>query len=346
MYVLSATEAISPALNRTRDLLFRPFRWGNYLKFCAVAVLTEGTWSSLRSNSGGGSKGSHGSVPFHVDLGMIAGLATLAVLLLIFAVVLLYVVVRLRFALFNSLVQRTRELTSGWHMYREQAMRFFLLSIVVLIGFLAVAAVALAPFVPGILRLIHQSQTAGRLDIADFLPLILQLVPVLFLLCLAGVAVDVVMRDFMLPHMALENASAGEACAAALESISAEKGAFLLYTALRVILPFATTIALTVVLIVPAIILFGIPGVLFALVHALQVHSTGAAWLIAVLLEVVIGTFMVALGLMMAICFGGPVSLALRNYALLFYGGRYPLLGNLLSPPPPQTAPEASPLPA
>jgi hypothetical protein len=26
MYVLSATEAISPALNRTRDFLFRPFR--------------------------------------------------------------------------------------------------------------------------------------------------------------------------------------------------------------------------------------------------------------------------------------------------------------------------------
>jgi hypothetical protein len=348
MYVLSATEAISPALNRTRDMLFRPFRWGNYLKFCAVAVLTEGTWSSLHSGGNGPSKGGGGSasMPFHIDPGMITGLIALGVLLLVFGIVLLYVIVRLRFALFHSLAHRTRELAPGWQMYQQQAMRFFTLSLVVAFGFLGVAAVAFAPFVPGILRVIHESQAAGRLDLADFLPLILQLVPVVLLLCLAGVAVDVVMRDFMLPHMALENATAGEAWTAALERMAAEKGSFLLYAILRVALPFAATIALTIVLIIPAIIVFGIPGVLFALVHALQVHSTGAAWLIAVLLEVVIGLFMFALGVMMAICFGGPISVAIRNYALMFYGGRYPLLGNLLTPPPPQTAPEAPPLPA
>lgn len=348
MYVLSSVEAISPALNRTRDLLFRPFRWGNYVKFCAVAVLTEGTWTSLRSHAGGGTSpgAGSGSVPFRIDPGMIAGLIALAVLLLVFAVVLLYVIVRLRFTLFHCLVHRTRELAPAWHMYRQQALRFFLLSIVVAAGFLAVAAVALSPFVPGVLRVIRESQAAGRLDVADLLPLVLQLVPVIGLLCLGGMAIDVVMRDLMLPHMALENATAGEAWTAALERMADEKGAFLLYALLRVVLPIVAMIALTIVLIIPAIILFGIPGVLFALVHAVQVHATGAGWLLAVLLEVVIGIFMFALGTMMAICFGGPVSLAIRNYALVFYGGRYALLGNLLTPPPPQTAPQASPLPA
>lgn len=347
MYVLSATEAIPPALNRTRDVLFRPFRWGNYLKFCAVAVLTEGTWSSLRSNGNATSKGSGGSagVPFHIDPGMIAGLIALGVLLLVFAVVLLYVIVRLRFALFHCLAYRTRELAPAWHMYREQAMRFFTLSLVVAFGFLAVAAVAFAPFVPGILRVIHESQAEGRLHMADLLPLVLQIVPVILLLCVACVAVDVVMRDFMLPHMALENATAGEAWSAVLERVADEKGGFLLYAILRVLLPFAATIALTIVLIIPAILLFGIPGVLFALAHAMQVHASGAAWLIAVLLQVVLGLFMFALGVLMAVCFGGPVSLAIRNYALVFYGGRYELLGNLLIPPP-HVAPEAPPLPA
>ena len=42
MQFLTAPEAISPALNRTASLLFRPFRWGTFLKLCAVAVLTEG----------------------------------------------------------------------------------------------------------------------------------------------------------------------------------------------------------------------------------------------------------------------------------------------------------------
>ena len=112
-----------------------------------------------------------------------------------------------------------------------------------------------------------------------------------------------------------------------------------------IVLPCAAAIALTIVLIVPAIVLFGIPGVLFALVHAVQLHSAGAAWLVAVLIEIVIGVFMFVLGVLMAICFGGPISLAIRNYALVFYGGRYAVLGNLLTPPP-QTAPEAPPLPA
>lgn len=345
MYVLSATEAISPALNRTRDLLFRPFRWGNYLKLCAVAVLTEGTWANMRSNGNVSPRGGGPHVPLNFDPGMIAGLIVLAALGLVFAIVLMYVMVRLRFALFHCLVHRTRELTPGWHLYRQQAMRFFLLSIAVCIGFLAVAAVALAPFVPGFIRVFRESQAAGHLVLGDFLPLILQLVPVLLVLCLAGVAIDVVMRDFMLPHMALENASAGEAWAAALDRFAEEKGAFVLYAILRVLLPFAAMIALTIVLILPAIILFVIPGVLFGLAHAAQLHATGAAWLIAVLMQVALGIVMFALGLLMAVVFGGPVSIAIRSYALYFYGGRYAALGNILSPPIP-VAPEAPPLPA
>ncbi|UWZ84616.1 DUF7544 domain-containing protein [Occallatibacter riparius] len=346
MYVLSATEAISPALNRTRDFLFRPFRWGNYLKFCAVAVLTEGMWANLQGNKGGSpssGSGSHG-VPLNLDPGMIAAVIACAILLVVLGIALMYVVVRLRFALFHSLVHRSRELAPGWHLYREQAMRFFVLSIVVAAGFLAVAAVALAPFVPGFIRVFRESQEQGHLIFGDFLPLILQLAPVIMILMLAGVAVGVVLRDFMLPHMALENATAGEAWSAVLERVMEEKGSFFLYAVLRVILPFAATIALTIVLIVPAILLFGIPGVLFALVHAAQVHSTGAAWLVMVLLQVALGILMVAIGLLMAICFGGPVSVAIRNYALVFYGGRYELLGNILAPA--QTAPAAPPLPA
>jgi hypothetical protein len=346
MYVLSATEAVSPALNRTRDFLFRPFRWGNYLKFCAVALLTEGTWANMRSNSGGGppqGTGSHG-VSLNLDPGVIAALIACAILLVVLGIALLYVVVRLRFALFHSLVHRSRELAPGWRMYREQAMRFFLLSIVVAVGFLAVAAVALAPFVPGFVRVFRESQAGGHLVLGDFLPLILQLAPVIMVLMLAGVAVDVVLRDFMLPHMALENATAGDAWTSVLERVMEEKGSFFLYTVLRVMLPFAASIALTIVLIIPMILVLGIPGVLFALAHAAQVHSTGAAWLLAVLVQVALGIVMGALAALVAICFGGPVSLAIRNYALVFYAGRYPLLGNLLAPP--QTAPEAPPLPA
>ena len=45
-----------------------------------------------------------------------------------------------------------------------------------------------------------------------------------------------------------------------------------------------------------------------------------------------------------AVSVGGPLSIAIRNYALLFYGGRYRELGDILEPP--QAAPAAPPLPA
>jgi hypothetical protein len=40
------------------------------------------------------------------------------------------------------------------------------------------------------------------------------------------------------------------------------------------------------------------------------------------------------------VCLGGPLSTGLREYALIFYGGRYQALGNILYPPPAAIAPE------
>ena len=37
--------------------------------------------------------------------------------------------------------------------------------------------------------------------------------------------------------------------------------------------------------------------------------------------------------LLAGICIGGPVSTAIREYALIFYGGRYKALGDILYPP-------------
>ena len=346
MYLLSAAEAISPALNRTRDFLFRPFRWGTFLKLCAVAVMTEGFFGNFNFS---GRSGTQAHAPgqgalFNFPPGAIAAAIAIGIVALALGVVLLYVVVRLRFALFHCLIHRTRALTPGWNLYREQSLRFFLLTIVVAFAFLAGIAVALAPFVSDFVKVFHEGQLAGRINFFAFLPLIVQLIPVMLALGLAGIAVDVVLRDFMLPHMALENALAGEAWSAVLERIGEHKGAFALYAFLRVVLPLAAMIGIFVVLVLPMLILFGIPGVMMAGIHAATLEATGAAWLAGTLLEIVLGIFMFALGVFIAVSVGGPLSIAIRNYALLFYGGRYRVLGDILEPP--QAAPAAPPLPA
>ena len=166
MQFLTAPEAISPALNRTASLLFRPFRWGTFLKLCAVAVLTEGTSGNFRMNN----PGHHGptTVPPHVmnslPYELIPLLIGLGILALIVGIVVFYLIVRLRFALFECLIHQSRLLTPGWRRYRDQAWRFFLFSIVIGIAFLAVAVAALAPFASGLIHLFRESQAANHVD--------------------------------------------------------------------------------------------------------------------------------------------------------------------------------------
>ena len=339
MQFLTAPEAVSPALNRTASLLFRPFRWGNYLKLCAVAVLTEGASGNFHMNNPGHNPPTAPAPHMMTALpdGFIPMLIMGGILALIIGTVVFYLIVRLRFALFDCLIHQTRFLAPGWRHYREQAWRFFLFSIVIGFAFLAVAVAALSPFISGVLHLFRESQAANHVDVGAMLGLILQLLPVILGLALLGIALDLVMRDFMLPHFALENASAGEAWGAVWDRVVAEKGAFVLYAVLRILLPFLAMIGIFILLIIPIVIVFGSLGAFMAMVHA----SAAGASPIGIFFEVVAGLAMVVAGVLLAICFGGPLSIAIRNYALVFYGGRYQPLGDALYPPmaPPAAAP-------
>ena len=65
MRAISAADAISPAVERTKQLLFRPFSWGTFLKLGLVALITEGLGSNLRSSTprGGGGSGLPQAMP-------------------------------------------------------------------------------------------------------------------------------------------------------------------------------------------------------------------------------------------------------------------------------------------
>jgi hypothetical protein len=346
MQFLTAAEAISPALNRTVSLLFRPFRWGTYLKLCAVAVITEG----MSGNFHGPKSGVANHAP-HISQRMPSGfpseliplLIAFGLLALVIGIVVFYLVVRLRFALFECLVHQTHEIKPGWRRYRDHAWRFFLFSIVVGVLYLVVVAAALSPFASPIIHFIHQSQAEGRVDFGRVLVFVLQLAPVLLCLGLAGYILDVVMRDFMLPHFALEDASAGDAWGAVWSRVAAEKGTFLLYVVLRVVLPILTIIGMFILLAIPLLIVFGILGGFIALMHASAAGGTP----IGIFLEAAAGLIAFGLGVLITISFGGPIAIAIRNYALVFYGARYPVLGDALYPPmaPPAVAPAPAPLP-
>lgn len=340
MLRLSAADALSPAVQRTRDFLFRPFRLGTYLKLCLVAVLTEGLGGNFNTNFSwpqGHGSGRHSDfvAPIHLTPDLIALLAAAFVFVLALGLLIAYLITRLRFAYFHCLIHNTREIRPGWHLYRDQAMRFFLLNVVVGLCFLLLLAIIALPFMAGFIRLYRESQGGGHPDIGLILALVLPLIPIILLFVLLGLAADLILRDFMLPHFALEDATAGEAWRAVWARIRPEKGGFFLYALLRLILPVVAMIGIFLVLAIPAILFIGAVVVIEIAIHAVFANAGAAAAAAGILFQVLVGLVAGVIAMLVGICVGGPLSTAVRQYALMFYGGRFQRLGDILSPPPP-----------
>ena len=119
-----------------------------------------------------------------------------------------------------------------------------------------------------------------------FLSLILPLLPVILLLLLTGFAADLILRDCMLPHYALENATAGEAWSQVWARIRAEKREFVVYGLLRVVLPVIAMVLLFLVLIIPGLILAGSLAAVELGLHSAFADASGASAFVGILVQV------------------------------------------------------------
>jgi hypothetical protein len=341
MNLYSATQAISPAIERTKNYLFRPFKWSTYLKLSVVACLTEGGSSSFNFNfpSGNHTSSSISSFPsFNLSSEVIALIVIGVLICIAIGIYLSYLICRLRFAYFHCLAHQTKEIRPGWRQYRTQGMRYFIASLIIGLTFLIVLILVALPFVFGFLRLYQSSQAGGSFNVGGFFLLLLPLFGIIFCLCLAAYAVNAALHDFILPHMALENLTVLQSWAAAKPRIGAEKGSFALYLLMRALVPMAAYIAAFIVMIIPLLIVVGILVLTGVGLHAAFEGATGVIAFIGIFIEVVLGLIGLAFALLLGFGLGGPIATWIRNYALLFYGGRYQALGDILSPPLP--APE------
>jgi len=338
MFAISAADSVSPAIQRTRDFLFRPFRWGTYLKLGLVAIITEGLGANLHTQANGGHPSGHGHGPVINSLSdikpeWIAGIVFAVLLAVVVSIFLFYLITRLRFAFFHCLIHNVREIGPGWRLYREQANRFFWMNLGVGFSFLVVVVLIAIPFVRGFWRLFHETAPGTMPNIGLLLALVLPLIPIFLLLALAGFLADMVLHDWMLPHYALDDASAGEAWMEVWDRVTSEKRQFIVYALLRIVLPTIAAVALFMVLLIPGIALAGAFGAFEYGIHSAFADATGGAAVAGIALQVFFGVLAFALAVLAGICLGGPVSTGLREYALLFYGGRYQALGDLLYPP-------------
>ena len=349
MQALSATEAIGPAWDRTRKILFERFAWRRLLKITAVALLAE--LGSLLTFPGGDGhmRGAHATS--HAGVAAVVAMAAIsflvAVVFFVAGLLLFYFGSRMQLVLIEVVATRNTHIGPLWAKYGPPTWRWIglklILSLVMFIAIIGAAGWMVFRMVRGM-----PMPQRGHLPPGFFAHFavffIVVFVVAMFIACLYWM-----MRDFVAPVIALENAPLVTALARLTDLLQDEPGEVFLYLLLRTVMVLFSVIAgeiLLSIIMVISIIPFGlVGGLLWLLLH----HAGPAGMAVLVLAGLVGGVVLGVWFLFLAIVVFGTICLFYQAFGLYFYGGRYPLLGNLLDPPvvvaQPETAPLLPPMP-
>jgi hypothetical protein len=365
---LSAVDCVSPAITRTKALLFQPFRMRFWLKLAIVAVLSGALVGGCNANfnfnnvggqhpTSGGSSGSQSVPPGFGKIadalrqhpGMWAAIATgvVAFLLVVF-ILFVYISSVLRFVLLDALLSGEIHIRAGWHYWKAEGMRLFgwllLFGLVTTGGTLALIAAPLyAAWRKGILG-----------NLPAHLPEFIAGAAVIFLtiaaLALVSFVVGTFIHDFVVPVMRYERAGFLAGWQTAWSRLTIAPGSLAVYYLLKIALLMGAGIAVSIVsffvfllLLVPLVLI----GLVAVLISGILIAALGGVGLAIV----------ITLGLVFGLLFGFgmayaqatvtlPVTAFMQYYALFFLGSRYEPLGAQLfpAPPPVPVAPVAAPL--
>ena len=218
---LSATEAVSPAIEHAKQQLFQPFRFGQWARLALVGFLAgelssgggcNAPTSFPNSRSGSGSQGApeveaaiHKMAAFwHAHAALIAGIITGAIIFFfLLGILFTYLNSRMRFVLFDSIVAKECRLGEYWSRRGEVAWRFFIWQL--LFGLCSLMAFVIAIGLP-----VGAAWAAGlfRKPGDHVLALVLGGI---FVFCLFMVfticanLIRVFTKDFVVPYMAVED---------------------------------------------------------------------------------------------------------------------------------------------
>ena len=358
---LSAVEAISPALARTKRMLFQPFRFAFWARLAVVALITGeagGSGGTGRlpnlANIGKGSgedkwrmlarlfsePGWEQIQPylFWIVLGFVAGLALLFLWI--------YSDCIYRFILLDAVVTGQCRLREGWRKWRESGRQYLLwvlafgLSAILLLGIVAGVPVWLAWRAGWFQK--AEDHIAGLILGGVALGLLL------LLLFLALAVADMLARDFVIPVMAFENVDAVEGWRRLFGMMRVDKSAYVVYTLLKVALSVARTIVFAIADLFVMLILL-IPLGLLAVIGYLIGQGLRVEWSDVSTILLLSGLGLLALAAILYVIgfVYAPGLVFFQSYTLEFFAARYePLRSRMapLSPPRTPAAPPATPM--
>jgi hypothetical protein len=363
---LSAVESISPAFARTKQMLFRPFRFGLWARLAVVALITGeaggaggggGSIPNFNRNQGGGDHwarhwSGHGagvarlfSVPGWEEIQPYFGLIVLGVAAVL-AVVLLWIYSDCvyRFILLDTVVSGECRLREGWRRWREAGRRYFLW--VVAFGFVAFFLVGIVAGVPVLLayRAGWFEKPDENLGVLIGGGILLVLAVIMLVAVLA--IIDMLGRDFLVPVMAFEEVGAMDGWRRVLAMMDVEKLAYAGYVLMKIVLAMGAGIIFTIInLIVILILLFplGLLGVIgFVIGRSAGVSSdnTSVVLLLAAFALLALAGVLYVVGFVYA-----PGLVFFQSYTLEFFAPRYGPLGSKMFPARSPVMPPSPPTP-
>ncbi len=333
MRQLSATEAITPAWNHTRDLLITPRRWRTLLKIGVVALFAQagGCNGSFNTRGGGHLPGITPQLSSaFLAFAIIAGLFGLVLALFFF-----YLNSRLQFVLFEIVLRRDTVVAPIWRRYGRATWHWMGLKLL----FTLAALICLAPFlIPIVLHFIHMFPHASKAVHPDFWLLFKQILGLLVAIFAVVVFIWSAYRllyDFGLPSMALEGTPLEETVRRVVRLLRAEPSQVVLYLVMYFVISLAWGIAnMIIMLLVAAVALIPLGGAGLGLWFGLR-HAGTAGYIVMGLGWGILGLIFVVIMFLVILALVACIYSFLQAYALYFLGGRYPLLGEYLEPTPP-----------
>jgi hypothetical protein len=326
MQPLSAIDAIQPAWDHTRALLFTRRRdWRLLLKVGLVAVFAQIGGCNANFKSPGDS-----SLPHGMNLHALAAILIVGgVLVLVLGLVFFYVSSRLQFVLFEMVLRRETTVSPLWRRYGPVTWRWIGLKML----FFVTALLCLAPIVtPFVILLIRAMPADGQEphNFGAFLAAIVGFVLVILFLLLVCTAAYLLVLDFGLPSIALEDTGIAVTFRRVWSLFRTQPGATLFYVLMRLLLQSAGTLVTYLALLVGTLVLM-IPLGALALLLWLALRHAGAAGHVAMVAGwAVLGLILVAALFVAGVMLLGVVFTFVQAYALYFLAGRYPLLDSLL----------------
>ena len=337
---VSAVDVISPAFERMKRQLFAPFRFGQWLRFAVVGFLAGemgGGGGGLRflSNIPGslpsGREQFQGPVLAGRGMLFVLGIALLVLLMFVLGLIFLYISSRMRFVLFDSIVNGECRIREFWPRHKAPAFSYFIWQIVFsLIGILTLAIFIGLPLLAAYSMGLFQNARDHIPELVIGGLVLLLLFFVWFLIFALGTMLT---KDFVVPLMALENLTAVEGWRRLWAMMKSEKGAYAVYVVMKVLLALASAIVLGIIgFIVILVLLIPIGG--FGLFAVLGGRAAGLTWNpLTIAIAIVVGGILLLALILLTSLISVPAVVFFPAYSVYFFADRYLPLRNLMYPP-------------